>query len=70
MTFKKRGRNGGAFDHPGRRRAGSADPADANSRLAIPHSCARKIRAKPPGRYVENRAHGHAERLELHFGFG
>jgi hypothetical protein len=55
---------------PGRRRAGSADPADANSRLGIPHSCARRIRAKAPGRYVENRAHGHAGRIESHFRFG
>ena len=55
---------------PGRRRAGSADPADANSRLGIPHSCARKDRTKASGRYVENRAHGHADRLEPHFGFG
>ena len=54
---------------PGRRRAGSADPADANSRLGIPHSCARKVRAKTPGRYVENRAHGHAGHIESHFRF-
>jgi hypothetical protein len=54
---------------PGRRRAGSADPTDPNSRLGIPHSCARKVRAKMTGCYVEDRAHGHPGRIESHFRF-